>query len=265
MSILHINIVTLNNLNYLSNAIGSIKTSYDYKIRVIDQDSTDGVQEWCRNNQIDCYRFSPKRSLSEAWNFGFREAIKDEECKYIFFPNNDVIFHKSTIDNLIYGINKLGYSMVTGSNVEPEMSLSDMLAKDDFGSLEFDEREITNWREEGPDFSCPLIKRQTLEQVGYFDENYYPAYYEDNDYHLRIIKSGLHAKRLTTAPYFHFGSMTIKNNGHLGISSNSCQRLFIEKWGNTPSECMDNKGYEKPFNDNNNSLKFWKGYEKYEL
>jgi len=264
MAILHINIVTLNNLKYLVDCINSIKTKHQYKLRVIDQESTDGTQDWCREHSIDCYRFTPKVSLSEAWNFGFREALKDENCEYIFFPNNDVIFHPTTIDNLIYSMKKLDYAMVTGCNMAPEMDLETMNSKLEMGDSNFDSLPISNWREEGPDFSCPLITRKTLEQVGYFDENFIPAYFEDNDYHLRIVKAGLHAKRITKAPYYHYGSMTIKTNPGLNISSSRTQGTFILKWGAMPSDCMDGKGYATPYNEPDKSHKYWRGFEKYE-
>jgi len=36
---------------------------------------------------------------------------------------------------------------------------------------------------------CVMIKREVLEKVGYFDEDYF-AYYEDNDYLVRLIRKG---------------------------------------------------------------------------
>ena len=265
MAILHINIVTLNNLNYLKDCINSIKTKHKYKLRIIDQESSDGTQDWCREQGIDCHRFQPRVSLSEAWNYGFREAIKDEHCEYIFFPNNDVIFHPTTIDNLVYAMKKFNYAMVTGSNVAHDMSLQDMKDKLEMGDSNFDGLPISNWREEGPDFSCPLITKQTLEKVGYFDENFIPAYFEDNDYHLRILKAGLHAKRITKSPYYHFGSMTIRTNPNLGISASRTERVFIEKWGAMPADCMDGRGHGVPYNDISKNYKYWRGFEKYEL
>ena len=39
-------------------------------------------------------------------------------------------------------------------------------------------------------FSTYIFTKKALETVGYFDENIYPAYFEDNDYHYRIKLSG---------------------------------------------------------------------------
>lgn len=267
--ILHINIVTLNNLDYLKNCINSINTVYKYKLRVIDQDSNDGTEQFCKENNIEYKKFSPRVSLSEAWNYGFKEALKDLECEYIFFPNNDVVFHEFTISNLIYALNNMSSNtvMVTGNNVAPIMDLNTMLNKklEDFGDFNEDKKPINNWREEGPDFSCPMIKRKTLELIGYFDENFYPAYFEDNDYHLRIVKSGYHSKRISIAPYYHYGSMTMKNNPSLNVTSSRTERVFIEKWGAMPSACMDGHGYGYPYNDSSFGINDWRGSNVYKI
>lgn len=265
MSKLHINIVTLNNLSYLKDAINSIRTKHDYKLRVIDQDGNDGTQEWCRTQGIDCHKFQPRVSLSEAWNYGFREALKDDECGYILFPNDDILFHPTTIDNLVEASDSLGYALVTGSNVAHEMSIEALMAKEEMGDWDFDVRPITNWREEGPDFSCPMITPDTIKKIGYFDENYAPAYKEDWDYHTRIVKSGYHAKRITKAPYYHFGSMTSRNNPTLGITSGAVDRIHLEKWGSLDHGAIldSNAGYAVPYN-NVPSYRYWRGCEKYE-
>jgi len=264
MKKLQINIVTLNNLEYLKNAIKSIKTKYEYELLIIDQESNDGTIDWLKENNIRYHRFEPRVCLSKAWNFGFINALKNKDIEYIFFPNNDVIFHSSTIDNLVFAYEELNriynnkYVMVTGSNIAPEMDLTTFNLCKVLGDFEFDKKEITNWREQGPDFSCPLISIHTLQQVGFFDENFIPAYYEDNDYHLRIVKLNKIAKRISYAPYYHFGSMTIKSNPYLGINSSKTERVFIEKWGHIPALCMDGLGYQKPYNDDKYNITDWK-------
>jgi len=266
---LHIIMVVLNNLDLTKQAISSITTRYSYALHVMDQNSTDGTEEWAKHNPAVLYkRFSPQVALSEAWNLAIREALLDPECEYIFVPNNDVIFHTATIDALIEGIDTLGYAMVTGDNVCPKLSLEEFRQLQNPGDTDHDSRPITNWREEGPDFSCFMIKRDFVEKVGYFDENFYPAYFEDNDCHIRILKAGLHAKRLSKAPYYHLASQTIRNNPQLqpiisdGFRKN--QSYFILKWGAMPADVMDGQGYSAPYNEAEKSWKHWRGADKYE-
>lgn len=263
---LHINIVVLNGWEYTKVAIDSIKTKHKYKLRIIDQESSDGTQDRCRDLGIDCYRKEPRVSLSEAWNFGIQESLKDPECEYILNPNNDIIFHKATIDNLIEAMEDTGYAMVTGNNVAPIYQgrideFKSMAIKEE--DREFDKRPITNWKEEGPDFSCYMIKKDIVEKVGWFDENFYPAYYEDNCMHIRMLKAGLHAKRIMRAPYYHYGSMTVRINPRLDLHSGRTVGVFTNKWGAMPPQCMDGGGYQQPYNDPTKSFKYWKGSEKY--
>ncbi len=260
---LHIVMVALNNAQMTSDAIKSIQSPIPFYIHLMDQESTEQF-----TIQVDDYkRFSPRVPLSKAWNEGIKRALEDEECEYILIPNNDVLFHADTIKNLIYGIDNLDYAMVTGENVAPRYSVDVFHMLEKPGDLKFDCRPITNWREEGPDFSCFMIKRDFVSKFGFFDENFTPAYCEDQDMHVRIIKGGSHAKRLTTAPYYHFGSQTLAHNHTIApeVSNGHMrnQQYYRKKWGNEHGEVLDNNGYQTPFNEDK-PIWYWGGCEFYD-
>lgn len=260
---LHIIIVALNNAQMTKDAVDSIVSPIPHYLHLMDQESTEQFVI-----QADDYkRFSPKVPLSKAWNEGIVRALKDPECEYILIPNNDVLFHEVTVKGLLHGIDNLGYAMVTGENVAPRYSIEQFKALDNPGDLEFDHRPISNWREEGPDFSCFMIKRDFVSKFGFFDENFTPAYCEDQDMHVRIIKGGSHAKRLTTAPYYHFGSQTLAHNAHISpaVSEGHMrnQQYYRKKWGNMHSEVLDGRGYDRPFGENK-PVWYWGGSEYYE-
>ena len=254
---LHINTVVINGLDYTKKFIESIQTKHDYKLRIIDAGSEDGTQEWCREQGIDCWR--RPNNLSANWNFAIEEALKDPECQYIFIPNNDVVFHKDTIDNLIEALEESEFVMVTGNNVAPTHSVEAMKAIEVKDDKSTDYARIKDWREEGPDFSCFMIKRDFVEKIGWFDENFTPAYFEDNDMHYRIQLAGYHAKRISRSPYYHYGSTTVRINPKLGLGSHRTAGVFQQKWNATPSACMDGKGWKHPYNDTSKDHKFWKG------
>lgn len=271
MSKLHIVLACLNCLKLTRQTVDSIKTEHTYSIHIMDQESNKDFEDWAnsRSNSKDFWhhRFAPRVSLSEAWNKGIQESIKDEECEYIFLPNNDVVFHKSTIDNLTKAIDRLGHAMVTGDNVQPRMDLDTMQKSDDWGNEEFDSRPIKSWLDEGPDFSCLMIKRDFPEKYGWFDENFKPAYCEDQCCHIRIIKAGGHAKRITKAPYYHHSSQTLIKNptmaGTIGQGHVNNKYYYVKKWGCDHALALNGKAYDKPFNDDSKSLRWWDGCEKY--
>jgi GT2 family glycosyltransferase len=42
-----------------------------------------------------------------------------------------------------------------------------------------------------------------VEEIGYYDENFYPAYFEDNDYAIRVHYSNYEARHLDNTPLIH--------------------------------------------------------------
>jgi hypothetical protein len=55
----------------------------------------------------------------------------------------------------------------------------------------------------GSEWSAVVFTRQVAVKVGLMDENYYPAYYEDDDYAIRVHHSGLQAVRFNNTPLLH--------------------------------------------------------------
>jgi GT2 family glycosyltransferase len=75
-----------------------------------------------------------------------------------------------------------------------------------------------------------IFKKANFLELGGFDERYYPAYYEDTDFCMRLQKSGLRCiyNPELLVEHFEFGSAVsfskramIKRNRH----------VFMEKWG----------------------------------
>lgn len=278
MSKLHIILAVVNCLDLTKQALDSVVTKEQYSVHIVDQASTDGTREWAEqmhdtneqrsNGKLFYHRYDKQVALSEAWNRGITESLADPECEYLFIPNNDVVFHKNTIDVLIEYLEKFNYAMVTGENVQPRMSLETMQGRDDWGDIEFDSKPIGSWMEEGPDFSCFMVKRDFVEKIGYFDENFFPAYCEDQDMHIRIIKAGDHAKRMTRAPYYHLASQTMAKNAHLTAmiseGHHRNQLYYREKWGVDHAEALNGKGFATPYNQPDKNHKYWKGSEKYD-
>lgn len=268
---------------YTRNALSTLRTVHPFTLYLIDNKPELGTIRQFReevehlfdglNNAEDCDIIYDQRSpglfVAQSWNYGITKARENPECKYILVANNDILFHPDTIDNLINFKERTGYAMVTARNMnDGTFKESDL---QEFQVPVFNEADlapISNWREEGPDFSCFLISPDLVDKVGWFDENFKPAYFEDNDYHYRLLLSGEHAKRISTAPYFHYGSRTTQLNPEVKKSLDDTYFIknkiyFIHKWGDNPSDCMDGKGYTHPFNNQDLGVKDWKG-NKYE-
>jgi glycosyltransferase involved in cell wall biosynthesis len=84
------------------------------------------------------------------------------------------------------------------------------------------------------------------ERVGLYDTLFYPAYYEDTDYHRRLTLAGIEPLRLPT-DHAHEGWATIKLEGYDGPTYQGQKKnldYYVEKWGGPPG----NERFTRPFN-----------------
>jgi len=78
------------------------------------------------------------------------------------------------------------------------------------------------------------LTTEVLDKIGFFDENFAPAYFEDNDYVRRVLLGGLRSVALP-ANYSHATSSTLGADRKLMDQNNRTfpvnQDYYREKWG----------------------------------
>lgn len=104
-------------------------------------------------------------------------------------------------------------------------------------------------------YSSMVFTPELLYEVGYLDENFFPAYYEDNDHRYRMKLAGLEWEYLPLK-YEHRVSSTLKNSAenrkrNQETFAENC-RYYIEKWGGTPTQ----EKYTTPF-DMDLPIDYW--------
>lgn len=211
----------------LAETVESIRTQEQWELFVIPN--------W-RDNNV----------LAASWNMGTERAM-ERDCDYILICNDDILLSETAIDHMV------GYFesapdetvMVTGRNVKA--ALADPYEIFHYNPTVFDDPEC-------PDFSCFMIRAETYEVVGSFDENFIPAYFEDNDYHRRINLMGYKAVNYGGAPFYHFGSLTQNLEGPVCTSDMFVgnRSYYASKWGGEPGQ----EQYATPFNKGG-SLSEW--------
>jgi GT2 family glycosyltransferase len=225
----------LNQFQLAVEALSSVRSLYNWEPVVIP-------------NHVD------GKPLSEAWNDGIRWAFSNA-ANYVLVINDDIVFGPYTINKMIQAITfHKDIVLVTGNNIRDEMA-----GYNTFGSIRCaletsPEKNTNNWTE-NPDFSCFMIGPETISEVGKFDENFVPAYFEDNDFHFRIKQAGKLAYNIADAEFFHYGSRT-QNAGPPIVDSYNFERnraYYISKWGGIPGE----ETYTTPFNNPNLTIKDW--------
>lgn len=161
--------------------------------------------------------------VAAAWNDGLEKAMGADVAIVV---NDDVEFHSGTIAMLADALD--------------DFDLISAVAMPD----------PPRWSEEHgfPDFACFAVKpADFVEKFGMFDENFYPAYFEDNDMVYRIKLGGGRQGVHMSAGINHPGSVTQNWGGQRVVSHEkfeSNRDYYVTKWGGRPHEEI----YERPFN-----------------
>ena len=233
----------LNCLKFTEAAFASLKSYHNLKVVFIDNGSTDGTMKWLKalagTQGIGVMFNQQNLGAARSWNVGISACYEQLECDLVLVANNDVLFHINTVDVLAGRIQQLKAGILTPFNI------SGLLAKpENIFSYSAEHAEKV---EPAPDFSCFMISKKCFYSVGPFDERFYPAYFEDNDYHYRMKLSGFKALKTRQAVYYHYGSRTkqssedVRANCDAGYLQN--RDYYKRKWGGLPGK----EKFKKPF------------------
>jgi GT2 family glycosyltransferase len=207
----------LNNFKVFAELMATV----DYPVQPIIMDN------WIKN-----------RGVSGAWNEGMRRSLKYGN-NYAIISNDDASFTPGAIKEL-YDTIRYTRAVI----VSPNQNGKDL--KDNFTV------------ENGADFFCFIVDiNQLVENVGWFDENFFPAYFEDNDMHRRIKLAGLKNYIRKDVCVNHIGSATQFFDKENPVVDDwkwdKVQGYYMSKWGGKPNE----ETYINPFNRKENSIKYW--------
>ena len=138
---------------------------------------------------------------------------------------------------------------------------------------EFDRRpEEGFWGLHHFNFFC--IRLSILEKVGIFDENYYPGYWEDDDFRYRCCLAGIRQvyfldpaqlidRRFPPLNVFHAGSQTCAsdsdypNQASLNDTQSHGFLYYVKKWGGSRHNNAGPERFRTPFNLPDKPLSWW--------
>lgn len=149
-----------------------------------------------------------EKSLSAAINAGFKRALKDK-CDYIVYSADDVVVGENAIQDLIEHIAANDLWIVNG--VGTNTSGWDM-------------------------FICvPDLFRE----VGFWDESYYPAYFEDNTFARMLSMRDDTKYAYIPIKFDHLGSQTIRRLTPQQMEQHHenfarLERMYRTMWGGGP-------------------------------
>ena len=251
-----IGMVTFGNIEFTKLAVEGVRrtvTKWPYDMfLVVGKPHDIQTQEYLRTEGIPHIIHDINWGFPKSLNDIYDYAWKENDYKNLIVMGNDVIPYPYAIDSLItvaedtdnlwicaqeYDVKSLcrdfpntrkffhgeSYQFVDFGNVEP------WKVGNEFRSSKI----TTNGAGLSDVHNLALFKKEIMEKIGYIDVNFYPAYYEDNDYVRRAVYAELESCRVTSAIYFHFWSRTI-HQGSGGSTHEYFQmnrNFYRKKWG----------------------------------
>lgn len=217
-------------------------------------DAINSIQTKAESIKIRVHRQDVDRvPLAAAWNKLAMELFADG-CDYAFICNDDILFSPECIDSMVWEYQRLRKSdnviMVTPNNIMLETHW--IPTPQDILDFRYPEDTAFSWSEH-PNFSCFMISPEFFELHGTFDENFDPAWWEDNDSHYRANLLGYKEITTTTAAMVHFGGVTTAAIEH--PDSSASHAYYVRKWGSANRN--GHEDFKTPYNEPMLSPKEW--------
>jgi len=263
-TLLYVVTLTLNGLAHTQALIRALaESTIPLRVIVLDQASTDGTLDWLRQLKGRGHLVLPLEfniGVAAGWNLGIRTAIANG-AQAVLVCGNDTAPMPGTVERLVAHV-RAGVPLITGTaaayNAPYEAPATPVSAAPP--------ADAPLWA--APDFSFFLLSGITIEtlarheattganispwELGLFDSRFTPAYFEDNDFHLRLHRAGLFAGRDPQALFRHDCSLTIRTNPQIAAENTETFRrnaeFFRQKWGGLPHELPDMPLQARPLN-----------------
>lgn len=222
---LFLGIPILNRLDLLEQCIESV--DHPAEIVVVNNNSTDArfgdaLDEMGRQRHFSVLRQRRNLGVAGSWNFIVREGLS-RGYDWFFVGSNDTVLHSGSLRRAL--------------DMEKEA-------------------DVAIWELCGSNFF--LLSVETVARVGWFDENFYPAYKEDQDYAYRCRLAGLRRVAVPGASADHVGSATIRSNPDFEILNRETHfnwnlNHYRMKWGGDAGE----ERFTHPYDDAAYDWRWW--------
>lgn len=209
--------------------------SSSYEIIVVDNNSTDGVREWLKEQEdikLIC------NSENKGFPYGCNQGIKIAEPENnIFLLNNDTVVTPNAIFWLRMGLYEKECVGATGSVSNYVMNGQMIVEKYDTLTEYISYGKRNNLPRKNPyekklflvGFAL-MLKRESLDNIGLLDVRFSPGQYEDNDLGIRLNYAGWQVLLCKNSFIYHYGSGGGKYTESWNSISEKNANKLKEKW-----------------------------------
>ena len=162
-------ITTFKSEKFIFNCLDSLPT--ESKKIVIENSSNFKLKESLeiKYQNLKCYIMNKNLGYGKANNFGINKST----TRYIFIINPDAYLKPNTLDSMFKALEKINFAIAAP------------YSKDDFNESYFDNQTLVH--QKFVKGFAMLIDKTQMEDVGYFDENFF-LYLEEIDLCKRVLK-----------------------------------------------------------------------------
>lgn len=212
----------------------------NYKIVAIDNASTDGSVEWLEEQEdILLIKNEENIGFGPACNQAVKETEGTEYENYdVFLLNNDTRLTDNAVDILrevLYSSDDVG-AVGSVSNYAGNRQQVDVEFDRVVDYLEYGKQNNVHGKTEGCEERvrlsgfAMLIKRSVWDEVGGFDEDFAPGYFEDDALSMEILKRGFRLLLVKNSFIYHAGSQSFSKVDYNQLLTDH-RELFIKKYG----------------------------------
>lgn len=221
-------VVSYNSAGYLAACLQSLEAT-GTEVVVVDNASADGSAEVAQQNGARVIANGENRGFAAAANQGARATSSE----YILFLNPDAVLEQG-FEDLVRALEQrsdagAAAGLLVDATGRPQVGFN-VRALPTFTALAFEvllinrlwPRNPANRRYrcldlpldrpaevEQPAGACLLVRRAALERVGYWDERFYPLWFEDVDLCLRLRQAGFRILFRPASRWRHLGGHSL--------------------------------------------------------
>jgi len=185
--------------------------------------------------------------VATCFNEALQKGYKNNNYDYVFFVNSDIKFHPGDIDKMI----KL-------AEARPDKALITVCGTHGKHKEKWEGMNLSHG------FAAAILMPGAFKEVGYFDENIFPAYIEDCDYFYRLWlsrkmgpvkgdrisdKDSPLVECLLSGKTHHEGSCVIYSDKKLFEANSRSHaqnnRYYLAKWGGLNDHEVNNKPFDE--------------------
>jgi len=249
---LSIVIVMSNTRELLRNCLKSIyenTTGIEYEVIVVDNNSTDGSAEMVEEQfpAVKLIRNSENLGFSKGNNQGFAASAG----RYMLALNSDTMVLNHAISAMVHFMDERSDAGACGckllnedGSLQPSWeNFPTILSEIFYGtplSRIFPHRKRRPFSQgvyevDWVSGACLMVRRETIEQVGGFDERFTPAYSEETDWCYRIKQDGWKVYYLAQPEVVHISGQTTKQKPtRFAVQLQRSKYLFFRKHRRLP-------------------------------